>query len=284
MYLCFGRIYGPISFGFANRVPQAGRESPGIEFEVFTYYLLNAGACTGYNLLGNKMAEKSTILIVEDEPKIRSALRDFLEFKGFAAFEATDGIEAQKQVSQRKVDLILLDLMLPEISGEQLCKQWRKQGLQTPIIMVTAKGQEKEKIAGLNLGADDYITKPFSLEELLARIEAVLRRTDPARAVGTVFRFGDLDVDVPALKVRRGQEDTDISKREGEIIQFFAANPNRVVSREELYERIWQDTMTDLGTRTIDMHIAKLRAKIERDLSEPQIIKTVRGAGYKYEA
>jgi two-component system alkaline phosphatase synthesis response regulator PhoP len=229
------------------------------------------------------MTTKSKILIVEDESKIRSALCDFLEFKGFDVLEATDGLEAQKQVSQYKTDLILLDLMLPEISGEQLCRQWRKQGLQTPIIMVTAKGQEKEKIAGLNLGADDYITKPFSLEELFARIEAVLRRTDPARGVGTIFRFGDLDVDISALKVRCGHEDIEISKREAQIIQFFAANPNRVISRDELYERVWEDTMTDLGTRTIDMHIAKLRAKIERDLSEPQIIKTVRGAGYKYE-
>lgn len=229
------------------------------------------------------MATKNTILIVEDEQKIRSALRDFLEFKGFTVLEAADGAEAEKQVPQCKADLILLDLMLPEISGEQLCRQWRKQGLQTPIIMVTAKGQEKEKIAGLNLGADDYITKPFSLEELLARIEAILRRTDPARAVGSVFRFGDLDVDASLLKVRRGREDTHISKREAQIIQFFAANPNRVVSREELYEKVWEDTMTELGTRTVDMHIAKLRAKIERNLSEPKIIKTVRGAGYKYE-
>lgn len=229
------------------------------------------------------MAAKSTILIVEDESKIRSALHDFLEFKGFCVIEAVDGLEAQKRVSQCKTDLIILDLMLPEVSGEQLCKLWRKQGLQTPIIMVTAKGQEKEKIAGLNLGADDYITKPFSLEELSARIEAVLRRTDPARGVGTVFRFGDLNVDISALKARRGDESIEISKREAQIIQFFEANPNRVISREELYEKVWDDRMTDLGTRTIDMHIAKLRAKIEKDLSEPQIIKTVRGAGYKYE-
>ena len=229
------------------------------------------------------MTAKSTILIVEDESKIRSALRDFLEFKGFDVLVAVDGIEAQRQVSKHKSDLILLDLMLPEISGEQLCRQWRNEGLQTPIIMVTAKGQEKEKIAGLNLGADDYVTKPFSLEELLARIEAVLRRTDPARGVGTVFRFADLDVDISALKVRRGKKDIEISMREAQIIQFFAANPNRVISRDELYEKVWQDTMTDLGTRTIDMHIAKLRAKIEKDLTEPLIIKTVRGAGYKYE-
>jgi len=150
--------------------------------------------------------------------------------------------------------------------------------------MLTAKGQEKEKVAGLNLGADDYITKPFSLEELLARINAVLRRTDPARAVGQTFRFADLDVDIPALKVRREGKDIEISKREAAIIQYFTANPNRIISREELYKAVWNETMSELGTRTVDMHIAKLRSKIERNAAEPQIIKTVRGAGYKYES
>ena len=173
--------------------------------------------------------------------------------------------------------------MLPKISGEQLCTKWRRDGLQTPIIMLTAKGLEKEKVNGLNLGADDYITKPFSLEELLARINTVLRRTDPARAVGQKFQFGDLDVDIAALKVRRKSEEIEISAREAGLIQYFAANPNRVISREELYKEVWNDTMTELGTRTTDMHIAKLRSKIERYSADPQIIKTVRGAGYKYE-
>jgi len=150
--------------------------------------------------------------------------------------------------------------------------------------MLTAKGQESERIQGLNIGADDYITKPFSLEELLARINAVLRRTDPARAVGRSFKFAGLEVDVPALKVRRDGKEIEITKREAAIIQYFAANPNRVISREELYKEVWQEIMTDLGTRTMDMHIAKLRSKIETSPAEPQIIKTVRGAGYKYEA
>ena len=139
-------------------------------------------------------------------------------------------------------------------------------------------------MGGLNLGADDYVTKPFSLEELLARIRAVLRRTDPARAVGQTFEFADLDVDIPALKVRREDKDIEISKREAAIIQYFAANPNRVIDRDELYKEVWNETMTELGTRTVDMHIAKLRSKIERDAANPQIIKTVRGAGYKYES
>lgn len=229
------------------------------------------------------MEEKVSILVVEDEEKIRSALTDFLEFHNFEVTEAADGLNAERAVAGRQFDLILLDLMLPKVSGEQLCFKWRHDGLQTPIIMLTAKGQEKEKVAGLNLGADDYITKPFSLEELLARINAVLRRTDPARAVGQTFRFADLDVDIAGLKIKRSEEEIEITKREAAIIHFFAANPNRVIDREELYKAVWDETMSELGTRTVDMHIAKLRSKIELYAAEPQIIKTVRGAGYKYE-
>ena len=227
--------------------------------------------------------QNTRVLVIEDEQKIRTALTDFLEFHGFKATQASDGQEAERIVSEGKFDLILLDLMLPKISGEQLCTKWRQNGLQTPIIMVTAKGQEKERIKGLDLGADDYITKPFSLEEMLARINAVLRRTDPARAVGQAFKFADLDVDVSALKAKRDRKEIEITKREAAIIQYFAANPNRVISREELYKNVWDETWTELGTRTMDMHIAKLRGKIERDSANPQIIKTVRGAGYKYE-
>jgi DNA-binding response OmpR family regulator len=228
------------------------------------------------------MNDDTHILIVEDEPKIRSALRDFLEYHQFRVSEAADGLQAKQLVADQAYDLILLDLMLPEITGERLCSLWRQEGLQTPIIMVTAKGQEKEKISGLDLGADDYITKPFSLEEMLARIRAVLRRTDPARAVGQTFQFGDLEVDVQALKVTREGQVIEISSREAGIIQHFAANPDRVIGREELYRQVWNDTLTDLGTRTVDMHIAKLRARIEIDSGNPMIIQTVRGAGYKY--
>ncbi|MBN2138335.1 MAG: response regulator transcription factor [Sedimentisphaerales bacterium] len=230
------------------------------------------------------MNEKPSILVVEDEQKIRTALRDFLEYHDFKVAEALDGLEADRIANDKQFDLILLDLMLPKISGEELCTRWRQAGMQTPIIMLTAKGQESERVAGLNIGADDYITKPFSLEELLARIRAILRRTDPARAVGQTFDFAGLQVDIPALKVKRDGTEIEISKREAAMIQYFAANPNRVISREELYREVWNETLTDLGTRTMDMHIAKLRSKIEADTSDPQIIKTVRGAGYKYEA
>lgn len=229
------------------------------------------------------MERQASILVVEDEEKIRMALRDFLEFHDFKVTEAVDGLEAERIVQEGSFDLILLDLMLPKVSGEQLCSRWRREGLQTPVVMLTAKGQEKEKVAGLNLGADDYITKPFSLEELLARINAVLRRTDPARAVGQNFKFGDLDVDIAALKVQRKGREIEITTREATLIRYFAANPNRVISRDELYKEVWNDIMTELGTRTTDMHIAKLRSKIEPDVTNPKIIKTVRGAGYKYE-
>ncbi len=229
------------------------------------------------------METKKVILIVEDEEKIRQGLSDFLTYHGFSVAEASDGIEAQERVRESAFDLILLDLMLPKVSGEELCRQWRQGGLVTPILMLTAKGQEKEKIAGLNLGADDYMTKPFSLEELLARIQAIWRRMDPARRVGQSFDFGGWRVDVDALKICSNNTEQAISRREAQLIQYFAAYPRRVLSRKELYETLWGEAMTDLGTRTVDMHIAKLRGKLEENSAEPRILKTVHGAGYLYE-
>jgi len=228
------------------------------------------------------MNDEAHILIVEDEQRIRSALKDFLEYHHFTVSEAADGPAAKDRVESKRFDLILLDLMLPGISGEQLCTDWRRQGIQTPIIMLTAKGQETDKVRGLDSGADDYITKPFSLEEMLARIRAVLRRIDPARAVGQTFAFGDLVVDAEALKVARDGKETEITRREAGILQHFAAHPNRVISRDELYREVWKETLTEIETRTVDMHIAKLRAKIEVEPGDPKIILTVRGAGYKY--
>ncbi len=229
------------------------------------------------------MSNQTHILIVEDEPKIRIGLKDFLEFHDYQVMEAADGQQADELVTAKRFDLILLDLMLPKISGEELCTKWRRNGLQTPIIMLTAKGQEHEKVNGLNLGSDDYITKPFSLEELLARIQAVLRRIDPNRKVSQTFDFAKWQVHLDTLTIKNGSIEKDISTREGQIIQHFAANPNRIISRKELFEKVWDDILTELGTRTIDMHIAKLRSKIEESSAEPMIIKTVRGAGYIYE-
>jgi two-component system response regulator RegX3 len=228
------------------------------------------------------MNDEAHILIVEDEQRIRSALKDFLEYHRYRVSEAADGPAARELVGAGRFDLILLDLMLPGISGEQLCTDWRRQGVQTPVIMLTAKGQESDKIRGLDSGADDYVTKPFSLEEMLARIRAVLRRIDPARGVGQTFPFGDLVVDVQALTVTRDGKEIEISRREAEIVQHFAAHPNRVIDRDELYREVWKETLTEIETRTVDMHIAKLRAKIEVEPGRPRIIRTVRGAGYRY--
>jgi DNA-binding response OmpR family regulator len=226
---------------------------------------------------------RKKILIVEDEPKIRDGLTDFFNFHDYQITEAVDGLQAKNEVEKNRFDLIILDLMLPHISGEELCKKWRQTGLTTPVIMLTAKGAQPQKIEGLNLGADDYVTKPFSLEELLARVKAVLRRVDPSQSVTQSFKFGNIEVNLASLTVNNGKKTIPISKHQAELIKFFAANPNRVIDRKELYEKVWQDQMVDIETRTVDMHIAKLRGKIEKDPSRPEIIKTVRGAGYIYE-
>lgn len=224
-----------------------------------------------------------SILVVEDEPKIRDGLRDFLEFHDYTVTVVEDGLEAERTVAERRFDLILLDLMLPKISGEQLCSIWRQQGLKTPIIMLTAKGQEREKIAGLDMGADDYVTKPFSLEELLSRIRAVLRRTDPARSVGQRFAIGPFTVDAERLKLICGDRQTDLSDRQARMLQLFASHPNRIVSREELYEKVWGESMDGIETRTVDMHIARLRELLETAGADKDLIQTVRGAGYRYQ-
>ncbi len=229
------------------------------------------------------MGSRHNILVVEDEPKIRDGLKDFLEFHDFSVTVATDGLEAERSVSNKLFDLILLDLMLPKISGEQLCLQWRQQGLKTPIIMLTAKGQEKEKIAGLDMGADDYVTKPFSLEELLARIHAVLRRIDPSRSVGTVFSFGPFSVDTDELKLKLNGNTNKLTPRQAQILQLFASMPGKIVSREELYKIAWGDSLEGIETRTIDMNIARLRDLLTEAGSSKELIQTIRGAGYKYE-
>jgi DNA-binding response OmpR family regulator len=222
------------------------------------------------------------ILVVEDEEKIRSGLKDFLDFHGFRVALAEDGLTASQVVNQNTFDLILLDLMLPHISGQQLCATWRKQGLITPIIMLTAKGQQHEKIEGLDLGADDYITKPFSLEELLARIRAIFRRTDPTRSVGQRFAFGPFTVDMTSLTLAANSRQTQLNPRQASMIQFFAANPNRIVSRNELYENVWRESMNGVETRTVDMHIVRLRELLTEAGAKTELIHTVRGAGYQF--
>ncbi len=228
------------------------------------------------------MEAKRTILVVEDEEKIREGLKDFLEFQNFAVTTATDGQQAEALAAAQSFDLILLDLMLPKISGQQLCKTWRQQGLNTPIIMLTAKGAQEDRVAGLEMGADDYITKPFSLEELLARIRAIFRRTDPARSVGQQFQFGPFKVDMASLKLIKDGKEAVMTPRQAQMIQLFAANPNRVISRQELYEAVWRESLQGIETRTVDMHLVRLRELFHQAGADDEVIHTVRGAGYQY--
>lgn len=249
-----------------------------------TYNKYGPAVAAGCKTERTEVDNKTSILIVEDEPKIRLGLKDFLEFHDFEVFTAEDGLEAERLVRDKSFSLILLDLMLPKISGEQLCRKWRQDAVTSPVIMLTAKGQESEKVEGLNLGADDYITKPFSLEELLARIRAVLRRSDPFNSITNCFEFGYVKVDVAGLKVEIDGQHQPISSRQAKLIQLFAANPNRVISRDEIYEKVWHESMEEIETRTVDMHIAKLRSALRPSDDLPELIKTVRGVGYIYEA
>lgn len=228
------------------------------------------------------MQQQKHILIVEDEEKIRNGLKDFLDFHGYKVSLAEDGLAASQIVNQNTFDLILLDLMLPHISGQQLCATWRKQGLITPIFMLTAKGQLHEKIEGLDLGADDYIAKPFSLEELLARIRAMFRRMDPARSVGQRFTFGPFTVDIAAMTLSANNRQTQLNPKYASMIQFFAANPNRVISREELYQAVWHESLNGIETRTVDMHIVRLRELLSQAGAKTELIHTVRGVGYQF--
>lgn len=231
------------------------------------------------------MTQRDTarILIVEDEPAMQIGLRDNLEFEGYAVDLAADGDEGLRLLLSASYDLALLDVMLPKRSGFDVCKAARQEGISTPIIMLTAKGQELDKVLGLELGADDYVTKPFSLRELLARIKAVLRRgaePAPTSEPGTVD-IGELAVDFRTHTVTRHGIDVAMTHLELEVLRYLATHPHAVVSRDELLAEVWgyDDQPT---TRTVDNFILKLRQKLEPDPSRPRYLLTVHGVGYKF--
>ena len=221
------------------------------------------------------------ILIVEDEPNMRLGLKDNLEFEGYQVSLANDGSEGLEAIEKNNYDLILLDVMLPELSGFDVCKIAREKGIDTPIILLTAKGEEIDKVLGLELGADDYITKPFGLRELLARIKAVLRRRPTeTRQVPKQVKIGKLEVNFSSYLASIDEQAVKMSHKEFEILKYLWEHRNDTVSRYQLLEDIWgydeQPT-----TRTVDNFILKLRQKIEKNPEEPQIILTVHGIGYK---
>jgi two-component system OmpR family response regulator len=236
------------------------------------------------------MAEQK-ILVVEDDKTMLEVLKYNLKKDGYDVVTATNGIQALDVARNAKPDLIILDIMLPELSGLDVCRTLRKE-LTVPILMLTAKGEEIDKVVGLEIGADDYVTKPFSMKELLARIRAIMRRTEMFQqdAVPSgeepalrIINTGDIKIDVARHSVTLRGVSLDLSPKEFDLLTFLVSNSGRVFEREHLLNRIWgYDYIGD--TRTVDVHVRWLRRKIEIDPSRPKHIVTVRGVGYKFEA
>ena len=221
------------------------------------------------------------ILVVEDEPGIALGLEDDLRLEGWDVELVADGATGSRRAREQEFDLILLDVMLPTKDGLDVCRELRRAGLRTPIIMLTAKAQEAEKILGLDVGADDYVTKPFSPKELRARIRAAIRRSSSADAP-PVFRFGDIEVDAERCEVRREGAVVDTTATEFKLLSAFVRNRGRVLSREKLLDEAWGPG-TFLTDRVVDNHIVAIRKKIEREPTEPRYLVSVRGVGYRFD-
>ncbi len=226
---------------------------------------------------------KKRILIVEDEASLSMAIRDELEFEGFEAAVIQDGVEALEQILTAPPDLVVLDLMLPGKSGFDICHDVRRRGLGTPIIMLTARAHETDKVRGLELGADDYVVKPFSLAELTARIRAVLRRSEKQRREAEpaqTLRVGPLRLDARKQVASVGDRRLDLTHKEFQLLEFLLRHPGEVISRDEFLNRVWGGDVY-VTPRSVDTHMAALRRKIEDNPDRPRYILSVRGAGYK---
>jgi len=221
------------------------------------------------------------ILVVEDDPAILRGLSDNLRLESYEVVTAADGEAGDRLAHEARPDLIVLDLMLPKLSGYELCRKLRSEGLTTPILMLTARGEEADRVLGLDLGADDYVTKPFSVRELLARIRALLRRAHPPRPLPDEVRFGDVVVDFRSYEAKKGGAPVDMTPKEFRLLRLLAARAGEVVTRGELLEDVWgYETLPN--TRTVDNHVASLRAKLEPDASGTRHIQTVHAVGYKF--
>lgn len=222
------------------------------------------------------------ILFVEDERGLVVTVGDRLRSEGYVVETATDGEEGLRRAAKGTYDLILLDLMLPKKSGFDVCRDLRQQGVKTPIVMLTARGEVIDKVLGLKLGADDYLTKPFEPAELLARIEAVLRRSGDDEKTDGIYRFGDVRVDFGKAEVDRGGGAVAISAKEFELLSFLMQRRGEAVSRHELLDKVWGYD-SEVSTRTVDVHIFSLRKKLEVNPRRPSYIRTVHGKGYKFQ-
>jgi two-component system, OmpR family, response regulator ResD len=227
-------------------------------------------------------ATRGSILVVDDEPTIAEVVARYLQRAGYEARTAADGPSAVVAAMSRRPDLVVLDIMLPGLDGLEVMRRLREDaGTRVPVILLTAKGEESDRLVGLRQGADDYVVKPFSPLELVARVDAVLRRADSVRDAEEAMRFSDLEID-PATRtvVVRGRE-ADLTVREFDLLHFLARHPGQVFSRDQLMDRVWQFSFYS-DTTTVTVHIRRLRAKIEADASNPQWIQTVWGVGYRF--
>lgn len=221
------------------------------------------------------------VLIVEDDQAMAVALRDGFTYEGYAVHVARDGAAGLRMAEERSHDLVILDVMLPRMSGLDVCRQLRSAGNDTPIIMLTARGQEIDKVLGLKTGADDYVTKPFSFLELMARVEAVLRRTSKSTEAVEQVGFGDVEMNFKTFEAKKGGRALELSPREFKMMKYFVEHRGEVVTRDQLLDHVWGYEGLPL-TRTVDMHIAKLRQKIEDTPSDPRHVITVHRVGYKF--
>jgi len=222
-----------------------------------------------------------SILVVEDEPDMQRGLRDNLEFEQYEVDVAADGETALKKITEGAYDLIILDIMLPAMSGLDVCRNVRQQGITTPIIMLTARGEEIDKVLGLELGADDYVTKPFGVRELLARVKALLRRAEGVAGGGQdKMVLGSLEIDFAAYAAVRAGKPLNLTPKEIEIMKYFWHHRNKTVSRDELLTNVWGYDQS-ISSRTVDNFILKLRQKIEDDPANPRFLLTIHGVGYK---
>lgn len=208
-------------------------------------------------------------------------LRDNFEYEGYEVISAADGAEGLERALSDQPDLVVLDVMMPKMSGLDVCKQLKAKKPGVPIIMLTARGQEIDKVVGLELGADDYVTKPFSIRELMARVKAVLRRVSPTAPGGEVYRFSDVEVNVRSNEVLRAGQPVELSSKEFALLAYFVAHPTETLSRDRLLDAVWGYENYP-NTRTVDAHIVHLRQKLEPNPEEPRFILTVHGSGYKF--
>jgi DNA-binding response OmpR family regulator len=225
------------------------------------------------------MSSAARILLIEDEPALARGLSDTLRARGFEVEVVSDGERGLEESLRGRADLILLDVMLPKVNGYEICRAIREQGIETPILMLTAKGQEQDVILGLNLGADDYVTKPFRVGELIARAQAFLRRRGPAPAV---LRFGDCEIDLRARTVRRAGTQIDLTSKEFALLAYFVTRPGCALSRDVILNAVWGVSVF-VSPRSIDRCVTTLRAKVEPDPHRPTYIQTIRDIGYRFE-